>query len=168
MASLWERDVFTARLPSLFADSWQRNHSPDTRAAPPAVNALQTDRVSGSRRFSKERRVRRRKEFTQVFERGTRLQSRFFTVVLLPNGGSSPRLGLVASRKFGGAVDRNRAKRLIREMFRQQLPLTAGFGADLVVIPRRELLAAPFPTLSQDFRNVWRRAVDRIAAHARG
>jgi ribonuclease P protein component len=132
-----------------------------------AVNARQTDHVSASHRFPKERRVRRRGEFKEAFERGTRIQSRFFTLVVLPNGGSLPRLGLVASRKFGGSVDRNRAKRLIREMFRQQLPAAHGFGADIVIIPRRELLNVSFATLSQDFRNAWRRALDRFAAHAR-
>jgi ribonuclease P protein component len=130
------------------------------------VNAPQADRSSATLRFPKARRVRRRTDFKQVFERGVRLHSRYFTFVVLPNGGMLPRLGLVASRKFGGAVDRNRAKRLIREMFRQQTPLAAGFGADVVVIPRRELLDVPFPTIAQDFRSVWRRAVGRVVSHA--
>lgn len=127
------------------------------------MNALQIDSSSASRRFSKERRVRRRSEFQQVFAQGTRLHGRHFTVVLLANGRNAPRLGLVASRKFGGSVERNRAKRLIREMFRLQLPSGSGLGADLVVIPRREMLDAPFAAVSEDFQNLLRRARERVA-----
>lgn len=49
-----------------------------------------------------------------------------------------PRLGITASRKIGGAVVRNRAKRLIREAFRATRELFAS-DIDVVVIVKREL-----------------------------
>jgi ribonuclease P protein component len=114
----------------------------------------------------KERRVRRRAEFQDVFERGYRVHGRFFTILVLPSGRPTPRLGIVASRKFGGAVQRNRAKRLIREMFRKIAPIHRGPAIDVVVIPRRELLRTDFPALSKDFQNVWRRGTDRASGPA--
>lgn len=125
----------------------------------PALNAAEDTPVASAHRFPKARRVRRRGEFQQIFQRGSRIHGRFFTVVMLPNGQTAPRLGIVASRKFGHAADRNRAKRLIREIFRHLDG--QGLGFDLVVIPRRELLDASLAVVAQDFRNIWRRAVER-------
>ena len=117
--------------------------------------------------FSKTHRVRRKAEFQQVFDRGSRVTSRYFTLLLARSSGPGARLGIVASRKLGDAVRRNRAKRLIREVFRQNQPLPGGAGVDLVVIPRRELFDAPFTDLQQDFRAAWRRGTSRLSANGR-
>jgi len=110
-------------------------------------------------RFRPHERIRRRPEFQQVYERGARVHSRFSTVFLLPNGSTIGRLGIAATRKLGGAVQRNRAKRLIREVFRRN-KIAPGF--DIVVIPKRELLEASLSTLEADYRNlVERRLRDR-------
>ena len=115
--------------------------------------------------FSKAQRVRRRAEFQQVFDTGIRVSSRFFTLLMTRQPGQVARLGIVASRKLGDAVRRNRAKRLIREVFRLNQPLQGGAGVDLVVIPRRELFDAPFTEIDRDFRGAWRRAVSRLPAN---
>jgi ribonuclease P protein component len=100
------------------------------------------------------RRLRRRGEFQRVFDTGRRSHGRFLILVGAPGPGPSARLGVVASRKLGGAVVRNRAKRLIREMFRRSDD--AG-PVDLVVIPRTALLDAPGPALEQDFESALKR-----------
>lgn len=119
-----------------------------------------------SRGFDKTRRLRRRSEFQRAFDGGYRVSSRYFTVIFTPGAEARSRLGLVASRKLGDAVRRNRAKRVIREIFRHLDPLPEG-GVDVVVIPRRELFDAPFSDLERDFRAAWRRGVARLRpAHA--
>src|SRR5829696_1585619 len=115
--------------------------------------------------FPRQRRIRKRAEFGTVFERGQRIHGRFFTFLLLPRSLPGSRLGIVASRKIGGAVQRNRAKRLIREMFRTEVRLASPIAVDLVVIPRRELVAAEFAAAAQDFRNTIRRGLDRLSAN---
>jgi ribonuclease P protein component len=108
-----------------------------------------------SRTLGAGNRLRRRAEFQQAFDLGRRVHGRYFTVIVRPNDLGRPRLGVVATRKLGGAVARNRAKRRVRELFRTLKPAAA---IDLVVIVRRELLDTPFVNLEVDFRSVLRRA----------
>ena len=69
---------------------------------------------------------------------------------VLPNQRAVGRLGIAATKKLGGAVQRNRAKRLIREVFRRN-NIAPGF--DVVVVPKRELLDATLTVLEADYRN---------------
>jgi len=79
------------------------------------------------------------------------------TVLVLPNRSETARLGIVASRKLGHAVQRNRAKRLIRDLFRKHRSDLGAAGIDVVVIPKRELLNAPYASLKADYESVLRR-----------
>jgi ribonuclease P protein component len=71
------------------------------------------------------------------------------TCLALANEVGVPRLGIAASQKIGNAVARNRAKRLVRELFRDCKPLK---GLDIVVIPRREMLEASWRNIQADYR----------------
>ena len=118
-----------------------------------------------SERFTKARRVRRRREFQRVFDLSSRTKARYFTVLMAPNTEGTSRLGIVASRKLGDAVRRNRAKRLIREFFRH-ISEPSGQGIDVVVIPRRELFDAAYSTLESDFRGALNRGAARLPVPA--
>jgi ribonuclease P protein component len=63
--------------------------------------------------------LRGRNDFQKVYRQGRRYDGSFISVFVLPNELSCHRFGVTASKKaLGKAVDRNRAKRLLRESFR--------------------------------------------------
>lgn len=109
-------------------------------------------------RFRAGEHIRRRSEFQAVYDRGVRAHGRYSTIFLLPNAEGAGRLGIAATRKLGGAVQRNRAKRLIREVFRRN-KIAAGF--DVVVVPKRDVLDAPFAVLEAEYRSIVERQLER-------
>ena len=101
------------------------------------------------------RRIRRRVEFQRVFDAGRRAHGRHLTIIAGPAPGPDSRIGIVASKKLGGAVVRNRAKRLIREMFRTQTGPERAL--DLVIIPRASALQVESIEVVNDFKTTMRR-----------
>ena len=94
--------------------------------------------------FRPAEHIRRRPDFQRVYDQGIRVRGRYSTVFLLPTSLAFARLGIAATKKLGGAVVRNRAKRLIREVFRRN---KIARGVDVVIVPRRELLDASLTAL---------------------
>jgi ribonuclease P protein component len=89
-------------------------------------------------RIRRRQRLKTRAAFDRVFRQGRRLDGRLFQLVVAPNGGSEDRLGLAVSRRVGGAVERNHAKRLLRESFRLTEKGERG-GLDIVVVAKPEM-----------------------------
>lgn len=72
-------------------------------------------------------------------------------------GEPSVRVGFTASRKVGGAVERNRARRRLRAAVREIVPVLAAPGHDIVVIARAQTLSRGFDDLRQDLETGLRR-----------
>jgi len=93
-------------------------------------------RVPSSRR-ARRGRLSRSAEFERAYRQGRSHGNRHFVVYAFPRGATEDeaRLGLSVSRKVGGAVDRNRVKRLLREAFTAEAAVVPP-GHDLVVVAR--------------------------------
>ena len=93
---------------------------------------------AGARRAAGRGRLSRSADFDRVFRQGRSHASRELVLYVFPRDSEGPpRLGLSVSRKVGGAVQRNRVKRLLREAFSaesRELPP----GTDAVVVARAE------------------------------
>jgi ribonuclease P protein component len=85
---------------------------------------------------AKSGRLSRSADFERVYRRGRSQSNRHLVLYAFPRGeGDGPRLGVSVGRKVGGAVERNRVKRLLREAFRAR---ATGLPADhdFVVVAR--------------------------------
>jgi len=98
--------------------------------------------------FPKKFRLLRRVDFRLVYEEGQRRSASVCTIFFRPNGLAETRLGITVPVRVGGAVLRNRIKRRVREIFRQNRTALAS-GWDVVVNPRKSAATMAYPALEK-------------------
>lgn len=108
--------------------------------------------------FPKEFRLLKKTEFRKVYEEGQVVRSQAFVLFYIKGEEEKPsRLGITVTRSFGGAVRRNRIKRLLREAFRLQRPLMA-MGMDMVINVRSGADKLGFREVSDQFSMLTKKA----------
>jgi len=102
-----------------------------------------------SHAFPKTLRLLRRGEFRRVYDEGQRRSASLCTVFLWPNGLPVSRLGITTPARLGKAVQRNRLRRRVREVFRLNRENVPG-GWDILVNPREAAGKVSFVTLQRE------------------
>jgi ribonuclease P protein component len=95
-----------------------------------------------NQRFTKRERLRTRSDFIRVYRTGIRVSDDHFTLIASLNSSDTRRVGISIRKKIGKAHDRNRMKRLLREVFRRHKDRFPE-GCDFVMV-----VSSPPPTLT--------------------
>ena len=100
--------------------------------------------------------LRASRDIEWVKRHGRRFSTNLFNILACTMDHSASRVGIVVGKRFGGAVRRNRAKRifreLVRDLYQDLIP-----GQALLVFPKREALLQPFGEL----RRTWEASLRR-------
>ena len=109
-------------------------------------------------RLGRKSRLAQSRDFARVRQAGQRLVLGCLIANwnLLPEG-ADPQLGVVTSKRIGGAVVRNRARRLLRESFRRHQHELA-HPVELVLVARNSIAGKELAHVEKDFLTVLRRA----------
>ena len=109
-------------------------------------------------RFPKSARLTTAGEFQRMKNEGESCHGRFMVMSVLKNPSTAgARIGLITSRRLGGAVDRNRVRRRLREIVRVARPdLLPGLW--LVLIARKNAVEATFQALQREWLQLAQRA----------
>jgi len=109
----------------------------------------------GDKTFKKSEVLRSRSQITKTLDEGRKKKiGTYCTIIYNPNKLNRVRLGIIASKKIGNAVVRNRAKRRIREVFRE-IKNRISPAMDIVIISGKDLFLLPFSTLEQRILQVF-------------
>lgn len=107
-------------------------------------------------------RIKQRRDFRRVQGSGVRVHTRHFLLTLGASPSEDGRVGITVTRKVGNAVERNRVKRVVREVFRRNRSWFPA-GVDVVFIAKRGAPSVGYETLREEVRRA-RRTLERKAS----
>ena len=121
-----------------------------------------------SAKFPRSLRLLRHADFERVYQQGRRHFSAHMTVFYLSRDqGEGLRIGFTVGRVLGGAVERNRIKRRLREAVRLQRP--AGIGSvDVVINPKKSVMKVGFADLMGEVARAFGVIQQKLAEKPRG
>jgi len=115
-----------------------------------APNGLNLSGPGKRAKFTGSMRLLRHSDFERVYKKGRRHFAAHMTVFYLPREqGEGLRIGFTVGKVLGGAVERNRMKRRLRESARLRWP-AACLPADVVINPKKSLLKLEFVELENE------------------
>jgi ribonuclease P protein component len=124
---------------------------------------VSASRTGAGNPFPRSLRLLRHADFERVYEQGRRHFATHMTVFYLRRAeGDGLRVGFTVSRALGGAVERNRMKRRLRESVRLCRPLNYP-AVDVVINPKKSLLTADFAELKKEVTRAFEVIAQKLA-----
>ena len=105
--------------------------------------------------YRPQERIRRKSDFSELYKRGRCDRGRYFNLIHLPNDLGHSRMAVVASRKVGNAVQRNRIRRRAKELFRRNKDLLTS-PIDLLLVSKKEMRDASWADLRERYAEALR------------
>jgi ribonuclease P protein component len=102
-------------------------------------------------------RLRHRADFERVRSEGRSWQDRLVAMTVAPNALGYNRFGFITSRHLGGAVVRNRVRRVLREIVRLSAPRLRP-GSDITFVARNAIVGQPYSTVKDALEKLFKRA----------
>lgn len=97
-----------------------------------------------------EERIRKKNDFSSLYKKGYRYRGRYFNLVYYSSNLSYSRMAVVVSRKVGNAVERNKVKRRLRDLFRRNKGLLKE-ALDMLIIAKPEIRDLSWPALKAEY-----------------
>jgi ribonuclease P protein component len=109
--------------------------------------------------LKRDYRLRQRADFSKIYQNGRKLEGQLFIIYHLKpvERQTGCRIGVTVTKKIGGAVVRNRIRRLIHEAVRGLIPLLQD-PVDLVIVARRALLTSTLQDISSSLNRCFNQA----------
>ena len=95
--------------------------------------------MSDAHTRSSELFLKKKEDFDRVKREGRRFRTSLFDVIFCSSPTEETRIGIVVGRRFGKAVDRNRGKRIFRELVKKNHSLLVQ-GYDIIIFPKQPVL----------------------------
>ncbi|MFQ6082739.1 MAG: ribonuclease P protein component [Candidatus Aminicenantia bacterium] len=102
-------------------------------------------------KFTARERIKRKKDFNNLYKKGKRINSRYFTLIFIPNKLDYSRVAIGVSKSIGKSVKRNKIKRWFRELFRRNKDLFT-VPLDVLFLAKKEILEIDWKELLGEYK----------------
>jgi ribonuclease P protein component len=102
-------------------------------------------------------RISKSRDYQHTYRKGLKVPGKYLIAYISANGMNKNRFGIVASKKVGNAVKRNKAKRRLRAIARESQGRLSQ-GHDIVMIARQSMVGADYNRIEKDFYTVMKKA----------
>ena len=103
-----------------------------------------------SESLSPQERIRKKREFIFLYKKGYRYRGKYFNLVYHSSDLNFSRMAVVASKKIGNAIVRNKVKRWMRTLFRRNKNMI-GNSLDIIIIIKQSIWEVSWVKLQEDY-----------------